>query len=146
MARVAVATGAEVASSAQVVAAQADIFAPCALGGVFHAETVDAVRARVICGAANNQLATPADGERLARRGILYAPDYVVNAGGIINVAGEYLGWAPHDVVMRVEATGSRLAAVLDHAEAHGLAPHTAADALARAAIAAGRVRTPVAA
>lgn len=146
VARVAVALGAEVASSAQVLAAHADIFAPCALGGVFHAGSVGVVRARVICGAANNQLATPADGERLAQRGILYAPDYVVNAGGIINVAGEYLGWAPEAVAARVEATGERLAAVLDHAEAQDLPPHAAADRLARAAIAAGRVRTPVAA
>lgn len=146
VARVAVATGAEVASSAQVLAARADIFAPCALGGVFHADSVEAVRARVICGAANNQLATPADGERLARRGILYAPDYVVNAGGIINVAGEYLGWSPDDVAERVEATGTRLATVLDHAEARGVAPHSAADNLARAAIAAGRVPAPIAA
>ncbi|WP_010543310.1 Glu/Leu/Phe/Val family dehydrogenase [Sphingomonas elodea] len=146
VARVAVATGAEVASSTQVLAARADILAPCALGGVLNAESVAAIRAQLVCGAANNQLATPADGDRLARRGILYAPDYVVNAGGIINVAGEYLGWAPHEVSQRVEATGKRLAAVLDHAEAHGLAPHAAANALARAAIAAGRVRTPVAA
>lgn len=146
VARVAVETGAEVASSAQVLAARADVLAPCALGGVFHAESVDAVRAPVICGAANNQLATAQDGERLARRGILYAPDYVVNAGGIINVAGEYLGWTPEDVAGRVEATGVRLAAVLDHAEAQGLAPHAAADALARRAIAAGRVKAPIAA
>ncbi len=111
---------------------------------MFHADTVEVLRAALVCGAANNQLATPADGERLARRGILYAPDYVVNAGGIINVAGEYLGWAPEDVALRVEATGKRLAAVLDHAEAQGVPPHVAADSLARAAIAAGRVRAPV--
>ncbi|MET3725515.1 Leu/Phe/Val dehydrogenase [Sphingomonas trueperi] len=143
VARVAVATGADIASTSQILAAQADIFAPCALGAVFNAESVEAMRAQVVCGAANNQLATPADGERLARRGILYAPDYVVNAGGIINVAGEYLGWTPEDVAARVEATGIRLAAVLDHAEAGGLPPHVAADTLARAAIAAGRVRAP---
>ncbi|PVX29401.1 Leu/Phe/Val dehydrogenase [Sphingomonas pokkalii] len=141
---VAAATGAEVASTSQVLAAQADIFAPCALGAVLHAESIEALRARVVCGAANNQLATPADGARLAQRGILYAPDYVVNAGGIINVAGEYLGWAPEEVTMRVEATGARLAAVLDYAEAEDVPPHVAADTLARAAIAAGRVRTPV--
>jgi len=144
VARVAVETGAEVASTAHILSAPADIFAPCALGGVFHADTVEVLRAALVCGAANNQLATPADGERLARRGILYAPDYVVNAGGIINVAGEYLGWAPEDVALRVEATGKRLAAVLDHAEAQGVPPHVAADSLARAAIAAGRVRAPV--
>ncbi|OAN67162.1 Glu/Leu/Phe/Val family dehydrogenase [Sphingomonas sp. TDK1] len=143
VARVAVATGAEVASTTQVLAAQADIFAPCALGAVINERSVEALRAQLVCGAANNQLATPGDGERLARRGILYAPDYVVNAGGIINVAGEYLGWTSEEVTARVEATGARLAAVLDHAEAQGLPPHVAADSLARAAIAAGRVRAP---
>ncbi|SFI98341.1 leucine dehydrogenase [Sphingomonas sp. NFR04] len=144
VARVAVATGAEIVSTRQVLAAQADIVAPCALGAVLNADAVEVLRARVVCGAANNQLATAADGERLARRGILYAPDYVVNAGGIINVAGEYLGWTSEDVAARVEATGTRLAAVLDHAEAGDVPPHFAADTLARSAIAAGRVRMPV--
>ncbi|WP_066717205.1 Glu/Leu/Phe/Val family dehydrogenase [Sphingomonas pituitosa] len=144
VARVAVETGAEVASTARILSAQADIFAPCALGGVLNAETVEVLRAPLVCGAANNQLATPADGERLARRGVLYAPDYVVNAGGIINVAGEYLGWASEEVAFRVESTGERLAAVLDHAEAKGMPPHVAADSLARAAIATGRVRARV--
>nr|WP_315383141.1 Glu/Leu/Phe/Val dehydrogenase dimerization domain-containing protein [uncultured Sphingomonas sp.] len=144
VARVAVATGAEIVSTRQVMAAQADIVAPCALGAVLNADSVEVLRARVVCGAANNQLATAADGERLARRGILYAPDYVVNAGGIINVAGEYLGWTSEDVAARIEATGTRLAAVLDHAEAEEVPPHFAADTLARSAIAVGRVRTPV--
>jgi len=69
-----------------------DVLAPCALGNVLNAETIPRIRAKVIAGAANNQLASAADGARLAERGILYAPDYVINAGGVISVAREYLG------------------------------------------------------
>ncbi|UZK65369.1 Glu/Leu/Phe/Val family dehydrogenase [Sphingomonas sp. M1-B02] len=138
-ARVAVATGATVASVGSIVSAQADIFAPCALGGVLNHETVGKLKATVVCGAANNQLAEPADGDRLADRNILYAPDYVVNAGGIINVAAEYLGWPQTEAAARVEETAARLARVFDHAARSGLAPHAAADRLARETIAAGR-------
>ena len=67
------------------------VLAPCALGNVLSAETIPHVRAKVMAGAANNQLATEDDGTRLAERGILYAPDYVINAGGVISVAREYL-------------------------------------------------------
>lgn len=128
--------GATVMASADLVAAKADVFAPCALGGVLDAAAVQRLQATVVCGAANNQLATPAQGDALLARGILYAPDYVVNAGGIINVAAEHFGWAPTEARSRVEATGERLAAVLDHAAAERIAPHRAADRLARAAIA----------
>jgi len=128
--------GAEIMSSESILDARCDIFAPCALGGVIGRAAAKRLRAKLVCGGANNVLATPEDGDRLADRGILYAPDYVVNAGGIINVAAEYLGWSAGEAAARVEATGQRLAAVLDHAERHGLAPHRAADALARARIA----------
>jgi leucine dehydrogenase len=138
VARVAIETGATVASVSGILSAGADIFAPCALGGVISDATVGKLKAKLVCGAANNQLADAADGDRLADRGILYAPDYVVNAGGIINVAAEYLGWSQEEAAKRVEATGERLAQVLDHAAAAGLAPHAAADQLARQRIAAG--------
>ena len=137
-ARVAVATGATVASVAGIMSARADIFAPCALGGVISDATVGKLGAKVVCGAANNQLAEPADGERLADRGILYAPDYVVNAGGIINVAAEYLGWSQGEAAARVDATAERLARVLDHAAIVGLTPDMVADLLAREKIASG--------
>lgn len=138
VARVAVATGAQTASLGGILSANADIFAPCALGGVLNHASIGRLSAKVVCGAANNQLATPEDGARLADRGVLYAPDYVVNAGGIINVAAEYLGWSREEAAARVEATPERLLAVLDHAEARGFAANRAADQLARAAIAAG--------
>ncbi|MDV3456037.1 Glu/Leu/Phe/Val dehydrogenase dimerization domain-containing protein [Sphingomonas sp. HF-S4] len=138
VARVSVATGAQTASLSGILTANADIFAPCALGGVLNHASIARLSAKVVCGAANNQLAEPEDGTRLADRGVLYAPDYVVNAGGIINVAAEYLGWSQAEAAARVEATPARLLAVLDQARARGVASNVAADQLARAAIAAG--------
>jgi leucine dehydrogenase len=137
-ARVAVETGAAIASVDSILGAEADILAPCALGGVINHATVGKLRAKLVCGAANNQLAESADGDRLADRNILYAPDYVVNAGGIINVAAEYLGWSAAEALERVEATAGRLGGVLDYATSRGVAPHDAADRLARELIAAG--------
>lgn len=130
-ARVACRFGAEIMSRDAILDARCDIFAPCALGGVLDRGTVARLRARVVCGGANNVLATPEDGDRLADRGVLYAPDYVVNAAGIINVAAQYLGWSTEAARLRIEATGQRLSEVLDHANRLGLAPHRAADALA---------------
>jgi leucine dehydrogenase len=81
--------GAEVAAPDAILSAQADILAPCALGAVLSAETIPALKAGIVAGAANNQLARHEDASLLTERGILYAPDYVLNAGGLINVAGE---------------------------------------------------------
>jgi leucine dehydrogenase len=129
-------TGARACHIDDILAVDADILAPCALGGVLSERTIGLIRAKVVCGAANNQLATAQDGTRLADRGILYAPDYVVNAGGIINVAAEYLGWSHANVEERVASSGLRLARVLDFADAQGLPNNVAADQLARAIIA----------
>ncbi|WP_338241237.1 Glu/Leu/Phe/Val family dehydrogenase [Aurantiacibacter hainanensis] len=139
--------GATVASTSAIATLPCEVFAPCALGGVLNAESVQKLRARIVCGAANNVLARPEDGDALADRGVLYAPDYVVNAGGIINVCAEYLGWSLAEVESRVRATGDRLARVLDEADAQGRAPHRAADAMARRLLAepAGRLRTKAA-
>jgi leucine dehydrogenase len=131
----AAATGATVVAAAEILACDVDVFAPCALGGVLSQSTVGLLKARVVCGAANNQLAEPEDGVRLAERGILYAPDYVVNAGGIINVAAEYLGWSVEEAARRVGETGRRLADVLASAHAEGVASNIAADRMARAMI-----------
>jgi leucine dehydrogenase len=125
-------TSATVLPAEQILAAEADIVAPCALGGVLDAQAVANLRAKVVCGAANNQLASPEDGRRLAERGVLYAPDYVVNAGGIINVAAEYLGWSSADAATRVEQTATRLVSVINYAEREGLPTNYAADELAR--------------
>lgn len=135
-ARAAVLFDAEVMGVGAILGARADVFAPCALGGIIDRAAVSKLRAKVICGAANNQLATPAQGDQLAERGILYAPDYVVNAGGIINVAAEHLGWSKADARDRVTRIGRRLGEVLDRAYAAAIAPNHAADELARSIVA----------
>jgi leucine dehydrogenase len=133
--------GAEIENVARIHAVAADVFSPNALGAVLNADTIPELQAPVVCGGANNQLATSEDGLRLAARGVVYAPDYVVNAGGIINVVAEYLG-EPHDQVEgRVRAIGERLGALLAQAKAEGCPPHELADAIARARIG----RAPVA-
>lgn len=114
---------------------ECDVFAPCALGGVLDSRVVRELNCSWIAGAANNQLATLADGDALAQRGILYIPDYIVNAGGVINVAAEYFGHGEDWVHERVSAIGDRVNLVLDHADAHKIAPARAADELARSLI-----------
>jgi leucine dehydrogenase len=83
--------GARVAAPKEIFSVDCDVLAPCALGGVLDAETIARAQARIICGCANNQLATPEAGDELARRGIVYAPDYLVNAGGLIRGAEYFL-------------------------------------------------------
>jgi leucine dehydrogenase len=113
-------------------AAEAEIFAPCAIGGVLNAHTIPEIRARMICGAANNQLATPEDADRLAARGILYLPDYVANGGGIINVAAEILQikdrgpWVEH----RLSAMRDHMTHLLARATGEGISPARVADRL----------------
>jgi leucine dehydrogenase len=81
--------GIKVVEPEKILDVECDIFSPCALGGVINTKSIPRIKSRVVAGGANNQLLTEADGEALYRRGILYAPDYVVNAGGIINVSAE---------------------------------------------------------
>ena len=81
--------GVKVVSTEEIYDVPCDIFSPCALGGVINSRTIPRLTCSIVAGGANNQLLTDADGEELHRRGILYAPDYVVNAGGIINVSAE---------------------------------------------------------
>ena len=114
------------------------MFAPCALGGVIDRHTAEKIRARVICGAANNQLAHEVDGARLARAGILFAPDFLVNAGGIVSVAGEYFGWTQSEVARRVDAIPYRLGELFRSAEIAGLEPGCVARTTARSIIASG--------
>ena len=141
-ARLAVECDAEIMSKDAIVDARADIFAPCALGGVLNVETAMRLNARVVCGAANNQLADDRAAAMLAARDILYAPDYVVNAGGIISVAAEYLRWDASEVQRRVDGTGARLLRVFREADEAGVVPSAAAEALARRIIATGHAET----
>lgn len=123
--------GAMVAGAGSIATIPCEVFAPCALGAVINQQTAPRLGARIVCGAANNVLASPDDGDLIAELGILYAPDYVANAGGIINVCAEYMGWSVAEVERRVRQTGQRLAMVLDAAESRGCPPHRAADELA---------------
>jgi leucine dehydrogenase len=119
-----------------------DIFAPCATGGVLNRNTIPRLACRVVAGAANNQLAEPNDGDRLAQAGILYAPDYVVNAGGVIHLAGyETLGWDEATMASALEGIARTLTEVFARAGAEGISTAAAADRLAIARIAAGRSR-----
>jgi len=133
------ALGVEIAPVDQIHAVSADVFSPCALGAGLNAKTIPELGAPIICGAANNQLATEADGQRLIDRGITYAPDYVVNAGGIINVSAEYLGEAADVVEARVRAIAPRVMRVLDIAKSEGITPQAAADRIVREKLAAAR-------
>ena len=125
---------------AELLYTDVDVLAPCALGNVLTSTTIPKIRAKVIAGAANNQLATAKDGERLAKRDILYAPDYVINAGGIISVAGEYYGSSSEDEVRAdVCRIRERLQAIFDEARSSGRPTNELADDLARNLVAAGR-------
>ncbi|MFB0873236.1 MULTISPECIES: Leu/Phe/Val dehydrogenase [unclassified Sphingobium] len=125
----------------EILVADADILAPCALGGVLNADTIPDLRVRLVCGGANNQLATEADGQALVDRGILYAPDYVVNAGGIINVSAEYLGETSDQVADRVGQIAGRLLDVLHRSTQEQVPPGVMADRLAQHLIASARRR-----
>lgn len=123
------------ASPAALATIKADVLAPCALGSTLTSDGVSNLNVKVVCGAANNQLADAQASAELARQGILFAPDFLVNAGGIINVAGEYLGWTTCEVEDRVRAIAPRLEDVLREAVHRKLPPLAIAEARARALI-----------
>jgi len=115
----AAATGATVVAAGDVIGTECDLYSPCAVGGTLNAETIPQLRCRAVAGCANNQLATPEDGERLHEAGILYAPDYVVNAGGVIQLVGlEDLGWTEDEILELFDGAASiRATLERDHIE-----------------------------
>ncbi|WP_109260783.1 Leu/Phe/Val dehydrogenase [Hyphobacterium indicum] len=113
---------------------EVDVFAPCALGSVINPETIDRLKVKIVAGAANNQLATRDMGAALQKRRILYAPDYVINAGGIINVMGEIRGdFDPQWVKGKLAGLEATLGEILDRAENEGRPSNDIADEMARA-------------
>jgi leucine dehydrogenase len=133
------AAGGTVVAPDDILSLEADVLSPNALGGIFDESSIPAVRARVVAGGANNQLATPEDGARLHQRGILYAPDYVINAGGIINVCTEYLGDGDDKLVRRrIEGIPDRLEQIWAESESSGRDPAAVADAMAQRLIGRG--------
>ena len=131
-ARVANEVGAKQEEPDKIFDADAEILAPCALGGILNDETIPRLRMALICGAANNQLGEDRHAEALEARGILYVPDYVANAGGIINGARE-MGRAPVDSNAAIEAIYDTVLQILAMAAAQHIAPARAADRLAEA-------------
>lgn len=119
----------------QIHALECDVFAPCALGAGLNATTIPQLQCRVVAGSANNQLATPEDGASLAARGILYAPDFVVNAGGLINVSDELKGYQPDRAKASVEGIYRTLRQVFSIAREKNVTTSVAADHFAESRI-----------
>ena len=131
--RLAEATGGTVVSTDEVLTLAADVISPNALGAILTEQSIAALSAPIVAGGANNQLATEQDGERLQKRNILYAPDYVINAGGIINVCTEYLGDGDASLVRRrIEGIPVRLQQIWSEGAEMGRDPAAVADAMAQ--------------
>lgn len=140
---VAARTGARIVAPGAIFATEAEVFAPCAMGGAINADTLPQLVARIIAGAANNQLANRTIGEAVFERGLLYAPDYVLNGGGIINVAGEIRAlergeaFDPSWVEAKLARLNDTLGEVLDRSVQERRPANEIADEIARARIAA---------
>ena len=119
-------------SADAIMDVEADIFSPCALGAILTADSVAALKVRAVAGGANNQLATGPEGQMLADRGILYAPDYVINAGGIINVLRHVDDADDAEINRRIDAIPGRLSAIWQESDSSGLTPAQVADNMAQ--------------
>ncbi|HEY0649446.1 MAG TPA: amino acid dehydrogenase, partial [Phenylobacterium sp.] len=141
LSQVAAQTGATIVEPGAIFEAQADVFAPCALGGAINESTLPRLKAKIIAGGANNQLATPEIGREVFARGILYTPDYVINGGGIINVAGEIRAlergeaFDPAWVDEKLDRLALTLEEVLDQALRERRPTHEVANEIAKARI-----------
>ena len=125
-----------------ILSEDVDVFAPCALGAILNSQTIPRLRARIVAGAANNQLGEDRDGLALQRAGVIYAPDYVINAGGIISVAREYLGGATEaQVTSEIHGIPARLTEIFERAVALRQPTSFVADAMARERIGRGQRR-----
>jgi leucine dehydrogenase len=138
--------GAVVVSTEQILFEDVDILAPCAMGAILNTMSIPLIKASVIGGAANNQLATEADGQRLFERGILYAPDYVINGGGIISVSLEYMGnKTANDARDQIALIPQRLADIFESSGKQRVPTNVIADAMAENIVANGAsMKTPL--
>jgi leucine dehydrogenase len=123
--------GAEPVAPDDIYEVDADIYAPCALGATINDETIPKLRVKIVAGAANNVLAEPRHGEILHESGILYAPDYVINAGGLINVYGELKGWSAEQAMRKAGEIYSTLLRLFELSEEEGIPTYRAADRIA---------------
>ena len=141
------ATGAEVVPPDEALELECDVYAPCALGATLNADSIPRLRCRIVAGAANNQLATPEDGERLRAAGILYAPDFVINAGGALHGIGlEQLAWDEVELDRRVAGIGETLTRIFETADAEQITTDEAAERLAAERLGSGADRLGVSA
>lgn len=130
---------ADVRVVAAVIGEDLDIYAPCALGATLTEQSVRGLHAQVVCGAANNQLATADVADALTERGILWVPDYVANAGGVVQVGGELYGESPEAVQAKIARIAETTTEVLDRAERLGVTTRAAADMIVEDRLAAAR-------
>jgi leucine dehydrogenase len=124
-------TGARVKKAEDIVATECDIFSPCALGGILNSQNITRLRCKIIVGAANNQLQDAINGEEIHQRGILYCPDYVANAGGIINLALELTGYNEEVARSKLEKIFDTTQQVIEKAKREGISTSRAADLIA---------------
>jgi leucine dehydrogenase len=122
---------AEAVAPEEIYEAQADIFAPCALGGVINDETISRLKTEIVVGAANNQLLESRHGDELAARGILYTPDYAANAGGVINGCRDLLDWDSAQATAKVDEIYDTVLNIFEMAATEGISTYKAADWLA---------------
>jgi len=136
--RVAAEIGGEVVPARDALTTECDVYAPCAVGGTLSAETIPTLGCRIVAGSANNQLVEPEDAARLHAAAILYAPDYVINAGGVLQLLGlEELGWDEAELERNLAGIGDTLRRLYRDADANGITPAEAAERLAAARVAA---------
>lgn len=132
--------GVEAVSVEAAATTECDIFSPCAIGGILNEESIPRLRCRIVAGAANNQLDTIGDDERLRAAGICYAPDFVINSGGVLHGVGlEIWGWGEAEFEKAAQGIGDTLIDVYRMAEKNGIGTHKAAEAVARKRLARGR-------
>ncbi len=137
--------GAEAVGLDEIYDVNADVYSPCALGGTVNEQTLPRLKAKIICGAANNVLANNAIGDEVQKRGILYAPDYAVNAGGVMNVSLEIDGYNRERAMRMMRTIYHNLARIYEISERDGIPTYKAADRLAEERISAiGKLKLPM--
>ncbi|HET6396434.1 MAG TPA: Glu/Leu/Phe/Val dehydrogenase dimerization domain-containing protein [Pseudoxanthomonas sp.] len=137
--------GVEAVACSDIYDVPADVFAPCAMEGAIDEKVLDRLKAKVVCGSANNQLASHAIGDELHRRGILYAPDYAVNAGGVMNVSLEIDGYNRERAMRLIRSIYHNVGRIFDLSEREGISPQYAADRIAEARLASiGKLKLPM--
>jgi leucine dehydrogenase len=125
--------GVKVVAPDEVLTAECDVLAPCATGGILNARSIPDLRCRVVAGGANNQLENPSDANLLFERGIVYAPDFVINAGGVLHGGGlEEQGWTRQILDARLAGIGDAVYDILQHAKQEGISTDAAARQIAR--------------